>query len=334
MIERIGILGAGAWGTALAVAASRAGRSVMLQAHDPDVARAIEQERRNERYLPGIPLGRRVRATADPGAAAEAADAVLLACPAQHLRAVLRSAATGWRRDVPAVICAKGIEQATGALLGEVVEQTLPDVPICVLSGPSFASEVARDLPTALTLACTEAPLRQSLPAALGTPALRIYSTDDVVGAQIGGAIKNVIAIACGIVAARGFGDNARAALITRGLAEMARFAAARGARPETLTGLSGLGDLVLTCNALQSRNFSLGVALGEGRPLADVMAERITVAEGVHTAAIAVDMAARLGVDMPICVAVDAVLNQGADLDATIEGLLARPRKAEIFVG
>ena len=332
MIDRIGILGAGAWGTALAVAAKRAGRAVKLQAHDLALARTIETERCNERYLPGIRIAPGVLATADITTAVEGADAVLLACPAQHLRDVLRVAVVGWRPGVPAIICAKGIEQKTGVLLGQVVEQMLPGVPVCVLSGPSFAAEVAREMPTALTLASAEASLRHALPEALGTPTLRIYSTGDVVGAQVGGAIKNVIAIACGIIVGRRFGDNARAALITRGLAEMARLAAALGARPETLTGLTGLGDLVLTCNAMQSRNFSLGVALGEGRRLADVLGERITVAEGVHTAAVAVQLAAGLHVDMPICTAVDAVLNRGADLDGTIEGLLARPRKAEVF--
>jgi len=332
MIDRIGILGAGAWGTALAVAAGRAGRAVRLQAHELALARAIETERCNERYLPGIRIPSCILATANVTTAVEGADAVLLACPAQHLRDVLRVAVAGWRPGVPAIICAKGIEQKTGVLLGQVVEQILPGVPVCVLSGPSFAAEVAREMPTALTLASAEASLRHALPEALGTPTLRIYSSDDVVGAQVGGAIKNVIAIACGIIVGRRFGDNARAALITRGLAEMARLAAALGARPETLTGLTGLGDLVLTCNAMQSRNFSLGVALGEGRALADVLGERITVAEGVHTAAVAVQLAAGLHVDMPICTAVDAVLNRGADLDGTIEGLLARPRKAEVF--
>lgn len=332
MIERIGILGAGAWGTALATAARRAGRSVVLQAHEPEVVHAIEHEHRNQRFLPGVILDAGIRSVTDPAAAVGTADAVLLACPAQHLRAVLQVARAAWRPGTPAVICAKGIEQKTGALLGDVVGEMLPDAPACVLSGPSFAAEVARDLPTALTLASGDAELRESLPAALGTPALRIYSTDDVIGAQVGGAIKNVIAIACGTVAGRGLGDNARAALITRGLAEMARLAAALGARPETLTGLTGLGDLVLTCSALQSRNFSLGVALGQGLPLAKVLSERITVAEGVHTAAVAAAMARRLDVEMPICAAVDAVLNGGADLDATIAGLLARPRKEEVF--
>ena len=230
------------------------------------------------------------------------------------------------------MICAKGIEQSTCALMSEVVEQTLPGAPVCVLSGPSFAVEVARELPTAITLASADPRLRDSLPAALGTPAFRIYSLDDVIGAQLGGAIKNVLAIACGIIEGKNLGENARAALITRGLAEMARFAVAMNARPETLTGLTGLGDLVLTCTAMQSRNFSLGVALGKGRPLRDILGERNTVAEGVHTAAAAVVMARRAGVEMPICAAIDAVLNQGAGLDETISGLLARPLKAEVF--
>lgn len=332
MIERISILGAGAWGTALAVAARRAGRSVLLQAHEPEVADAIDRLRCNERYLPDIVLDPDIRSTTDPAAAVNVAEAVLVACPAQHVRRVLSAAAAAWQPGVPAVICGKGIEQRTGLLLGEVVEQTLPNVPVCILSGPSFAQEVARQLPTALTLASTDGRLRQSLPAALGTPALRIYSTDDVVGAQVGGAIKNVIAIACGIVAGRGLGDNARAALITRGLAEMARLAAAMGALPETLTGLTGLGDLVLTCNATQSRNFSLGLALGQGRRLVDVLGERVTVAEGVYTAAVAVEAASRYGIEMPICAAVDAVLNHDADLDQMISSLLARPPKAEVF--
>lgn len=332
MIERIGILGAGAWGTALAAAARRAGRTVVLQAHEADVAAAIAHDHCNHRYLPGVALDDGIHATTEPAAAAAGADAVLLACPTQHLRAVAAAAAPEWPAGVPAVICAKGIEQRTLALLSDVIAEVVPAAVPCVLSGPSFAAEVARDLPAALTLASRDARLRERLAAALATPSLRIYSTDDVIGAQVGGAIKNVIAIACGTVAGRGLGDNARAALITRGLAEMARLAAALGARPETLSGLTGLGDLVLTCTAMQSRNFSLGVALGEGRPLAEILGERITVAEGVHTAAVAVAMARRLGIEMPICAAVDAVLNRGADLSETIAGLLARPRKEEVF--
>jgi glycerol-3-phosphate dehydrogenase (NAD(P)+) len=332
MIDRIGILGAGAWGTALAVAINRAGRKVMLQAHDPEVARAIDRERVNSQYLPGVTIDRRIQVTSDPSRTAAIADAVLLAIPAQHLRSVLRRCASAWRTGVAAVICAKGIEQNTCALMSEVVEQTIRGAPVCVLSGPSFAAEVARELPTAVTLASADRELRESLPAALGTPPFRIYCSDDVIGAQLGGAIKNVLAIACGIVEGKGLGDNARAALITRGLAEMARFAVALRAQPETLSGLSGLGDLVLTCNALQSRNFSLGVALGKGRPLRQILGERIAVTEGVHTAAAAVEMARRANIEMPICAAVDAVLNRGADLDDTIAGVLARPQKAEVF--
>lgn len=332
VIDGIGILGAGAWGTALAVALSRAGRRIVLQAHDPEVARAIDRERVNAEYLPGVAIDQRIEATSEPSAAVAGADAVLLAIPAQHMRAVLRRCAPAWPAGVPAVICAKGIERNTCALMSEVVGQTLPGAPVCVLSGPSFAVEVARELPTAVTLASADARLRDSLPAALGTPAFRIYSSDDVIGAQLGGAIKNVLAIACGIIEGKNLGENARAALITRGLAEMARFAVAMNARPDTLTGLTGLGDLVLTCTAMQSRNFSLGVALGKGRPLRDILGERNTVAEGVHTAAAAVVMARRAGVEMPICAAIDAVLNQGAGLDETIAGLLARPRKAEVF--
>jgi len=332
MMERIGILGAGAWGTALAIAAHRAGRTVVLQAHEPAVAATIAREHANPRYLPDVPLPPDLRAVAEPADAVASAEAILIATPAQHVRATLARAAPAWPEGAPAVICAKGLEQGTCALLSEVVAQMLPGVPVAVLSGPSFAAEVARALPTAVTLACADASCREDLPTALGTPAFRIYSTDDVAGAQLGGAVKNVLAIACGIVEGRRLGDNARAALITRGLAEMARFAAALGARPETLTGLSGLGDLVLTCSALQSRNFSLGVALGEGRSLASILDERITVAEGVHTAAAVVELAGRRGVEMPICAAVDAVLNRDADLQQTIAGLLARPLKAEVF--
>jgi glycerol-3-phosphate dehydrogenase (NAD(P)+) len=329
-MQRIGILGAGAWGTALALTARRAGRDVVIRAHEPEVAASIAVRHENPLFLPGLRLDPTIRATTEI-AEALAADAVLLACPAQHLRALLGRARAHWRADVPAVICAKGVEQVTGALMSEVTAASLPaDIPIAVLSGPSFAIEVARELPTAVTLACADDRLRKILPAALGTPRFRIYSSDDVIGAEIGGAVKNVLAIGCGIVAGRALGDNARAALITRGLAEMTRLAVRLGARPETLAGLSGLGDLVLTCTALQSRNFSLGVALGRGRPLAQILAERHGVTEGVYTAASVVERARRVGVALPICAAVDAVLNRGADLDDTIAGLLARPFRSE----
>ena len=328
-MQRIGIVGAGAWGTALAVAARRAGRQAVLWAREPEVVTAVRERRENTPFLPGVTVDPAIEATGEM-AAAVAADAVLLAVPAQYLRATCERLAPLWPAGVPAVICAKGIEAGTGALMGEVVAEALPAAPAAVLSGPTFAVEVARDLPTAVTLATADQPRALALAAALGNPRFRIYTSPDPVGAQIGGAVKNVLAIACGIVAGRDLGDNARAALITRGLAEMVRLGMAKGGRMETLMGLSGLGDLTLTCNAMQSRNFSLGVALGEGKRLADVLGARRSVAEGVFTAASVTALADRMHVDMPICAAVDGVLNRGADLEAEISGLLARPFRPE----
>jgi glycerol-3-phosphate dehydrogenase (NAD(P)+) len=324
-LQRIGIVGAGAWGTALAFVTRRAGRDVVVWAHEPEVAEDINRDHINAFYLPGIALDPKIRATTDPAEAADA-DAVLLATPAQALRRLARRLAPAWRDGTPALICAKGIEQDSGALMSEVLAAEIPGAAVAVLSGPTFASEVARDLPTAVTLAAENPALAAALSHAIGTSRFRIYTSGDVVGVEIGGAVKNVIAIACGIVEGRRLGDNARAALITRGLAEMTRLALAKGGEARTLMGLSGLGDLTLTCNAVQSRNFSLGVALGRDRPLAAILAERTTVAEGVFTASSVVALAGRLGIEMPICAAVDAVLNRGADLDSAITGLLARP--------
>ncbi|MDH3473781.1 MAG: NAD(P)-dependent glycerol-3-phosphate dehydrogenase [Rhodospirillales bacterium] len=329
MIDRIGIVGAGAWGTALAQAALRAGREAVLYARSAELAEAINRDHRNQAYLPDIALDPRLRATAEIAEAA-AADAVLLVTPAQHLRAVTRLLSPLLAAETPVVLCSKGIEQKTDALMTEVLAEVLPEQPMAVLSGPTFAAEVARDQPTAVTLAAADPVLGAALVAALGSRRFRPYLSDDPVGAEIGGAVKNVIAIACGIVVGRRLGDNARAALITRGLAEIVRLGVAKGGRAETLMGLSGLGDLTLTCSAMQSRNFSLGVALGEGRALADILGERRSVAEGVTSAAAVSDLAARRGVEMPIVAAVDQVLNHGAEIDATIEGLLARPFKAE----
>ena len=328
-MQRIGIIGAGAWGTALALAARRAGRDVILWAYEPDVVAAINDGHANPTYLPDVALDPAIRATGDLAQAARA-DAVLLCAPAQHLRRLCQSLASSWDSGTPAVVCAKGIEANTGALLTEVVAETLPGAIPAVLSGPTFAAEVARDLPTAVTLAAADAALADRLAEALGNAHLRIYTGTDLIGAEIGGAVKNVLAIACGMVEGRGLGDNARAALITRGLAEIVRLGLAKGARAETLMGLAGIGDLTLTCNAMQSRNFSLGVALGRGESLADVLGNRRSVAEGVFTAASVVALAGRLMVDMPICAAVDAVLNRGIGLDAVINGLLSRPVPAE----
>ena len=328
-MERIGIIGAGAWGTALALAARRAGREVVLWARDPDLAREIETRHRNPRYLPDIPLDEEIRATAELAEAA-ACDALLLVTPAQALREIATELAPHLAPARPLVVCSKGIERDSGRLMTEVLAEVLPGRAVAVLSGPTFALEVARGRPTAVTLAAEDSALGAVLVKALGSRTFRPYLSGDIVGAQIGGAVKNVIAIACGIVAGRGLGDNARAALITRGLAEIVRLGRAKGARPETLMGLSGLGDLTLTCTSGLSRNYALGVALGDGETLDALMAGRRGVAEGVFSAGAAVALAEKLGVQMPISGGVDAILNQGAPIEAAIEALLARPFRAE----
>jgi glycerol-3-phosphate dehydrogenase (NAD(P)+) len=330
-VERIGIIGGGAWGTALALTARRAGRQVTLWAREAEVVAAINRDHVNPAFLPGVALDPAIAATSDLAEMA-AADALLLVAPAQHLRALADVLAADLPAGLPVLICTKGIEERTGALMGEVVAAALPSAPVAVLSGPTFAAEVARGLPTAVTLACADKALGRRLIAALGTRSFRPYLSDDVIGAEIGGAVKNVLAIACGVVMGRKLGDNARAALITRGLAEMVRLALRKGGKAETLMGLSGLGDLVLTCTSLQSRNHSLGAALGEGRALAEILAERRSVAEGVTSAAATAALAKRLGIDMPIVNAVDAILHKGAAIDHAIESLLARPFKSEVL--
>lgn len=326
-MKRIGVIGAGAWGTALALVAIRAGHEAILWAYEPDVVKAINADHANPIFLPGIALPMELSATGDLPIAANA-DALILATPAQHLRAVLMRLAPSLR--APLLICSKGIETSSGALMSEVVADVAPGAPVAVLSGPSFAAEVAKGLPAALTLACRDTGLGEALAQALGGAHFRIYRTDDIVGAQIGGAVKNVIAIACGIVMGRGLGDNARAALITRGLHEMARLARAKGGRSETVMGLSGLGDLTLTCTGEQSRNLTLGMALGRGERIADVLARRRSIAEGVATAASVAALCRRLKIDMPISLAVDAVVNRGAAIESTIASLLARPASVE----
>ncbi|MBJ7414220.1 MAG: NAD(P)-dependent glycerol-3-phosphate dehydrogenase [Niveispirillum sp.] len=328
-MRRIGVIGAGAWGTALAMAAARAGAEVVLQARETDVVESVNARHENGLFLPGIPLDPAIRATASMREAADA-DALLLVTPAQHLRTACRALKPDLKPGVPVIICAKGIEIDTGSLMSEAAEAELGSQPVAVLSGPTFAAEVAKGLPTAVTLAIRDEALGRRLLAALGGRTFRPYLSDDLVGAQVGGAVKNVLAIACGVVHGRNLGDNARAALITRGLAEIARLGARLGARAETLMGLSGLGDLTLTCSSLQSRNMSLGAALGQGRSLEEVLGERRSVAEGVYTARAVTKLAAEKGVDMPLCQAVDALLNHGADLDAIIDALMTRPFKTE----
>ncbi len=332
-MNRIGIIGAGAWGTALATVARRAGREVVIWAREAEVVAAINDTHENDLFLPGVRLDPNIRAVAEPSAAC-AADAVLLVAPSQHLRAATQALAPHLPAQVPVVICAKGIEQESCALMTEVVAETLPNAPMAVLSGPTFAAEVARGLPTAVTLACADASAGQAVIEALGVPHFRPYLSDDLVGAEIGGAVKNVLAIACAIGSGRELGDNARAALITRGLAEIARLGAAKGAKPETLMGLSGLGDLTLTCNSPQSRNMSLGIALGRGERLDDILAARRSVAEGVASSSSVTDLAQRLGIEMPISAAVKAILHDGAEIDAVIAELLARPFKTELLGG
>ncbi|MBS28054.1 MAG: glycerol-3-phosphate acyltransferase [Alphaproteobacteria bacterium] len=327
-MQRICVIGAGAWGTALAAVARRAGRNVVLHAHEAETVAAINTDHENTGFLPGITLDLAITATDDLSAAAEGADAILMVTPAQFLRPTLTALAPP--ETTPVVICSKGIELDSGKLMNEVAGEAAPGRTFAVLSGPTFAAEVARGLPTAVTLASEDADVAAALATALGTPSFRPYTAGDVIGAEVGGAIKNVIAIACGIVDGRRLGQNARAAVIARGLAEIARFAATLGADPRTLMGLSGLGDLTLTCTSVASRNYSLGEALGRGETLEQVMSGRRSVAEGVTTAPAVLTRAAALGVEMPICAAVSAILHDGAGVDATIAEVLARPLRTE----
>lgn len=325
-----GVIGAGAWGTALASLILGTGHKVTFWAHAENVRDAINNAHENTLHLPGVKLDAGLAATTDLAGLASC-EVWIIATPAQRLRPITQDLAKVARESAaPIVIASKGIEQKTSALMSEVVAEELPRHPLAVLSGPSFATEVARGKPAALTLATKYKVLGEDLAAALATPSLRVYRTDDVIGAQIGGAVKNVLAVACGIVAGRNMGENARAALITRGLAEIMRLGAALGARAETMMGLSGVGDIVLTCSSAQSRNTSLGIALGQGQKLADILASRSSVAEGVTTAAAALALAQKHKVDMPIVAAVDAILNRGADINHTVSELLARPAKSE----
>jgi glycerol-3-phosphate dehydrogenase (NAD(P)+) len=322
---KAGVIGAGAWGTALAQLLAADGQAVRLWALEAEVVDAVNGSQENPLYLPGIPLSPSIAAT---GAMADMADCdlLLVVSPAQHLRSVVAQAPAG----VPLLLCSKGIEAGTSLLMSEVAQQAQPRSPIAVLSGPTFAHEVARGLPTAITLACEDRALGERLAARIARPAFRPYLSDDVIGAEIGGAVKNVLAIACGVADGAGLGLNARAALISRGFAEMTRFGLARGARAETLGGLSGLGDLVLTCSSTNSRNFSLGKGLGEGQAAADLLANRRTVAEGAFTAPVLRAAALAAGVEMPVVDAVCALLADAVPLAQVIDALLARPLRPE----
>jgi glycerol-3-phosphate dehydrogenase (NAD(P)+) len=323
---RIGVVGGGAWGTALAQVAAAQGEPVTLWAREPEVVEAVNATHENPLFLKGLALSPSIRATGDLVEMADCA-ALLIVSPAQYLRGVIGGLTTA---GTPLILCAKGIEDGTGLLMHEVAHELRPGAPIAVLSGPTFAHEVAAGLPTAVTLAVEDQALGERLAARIARPWFRPYLSDDVAGAEVGGAVKNVLAIACGVVEGRRLGQNARAALISRGFAEMTRFGLAKGARIETLAGLAGLGDLVLTCSSTSSRNFSLGKGIGEGARPADLLADRRTVAEGAFTAPVLKRAADSLGVDMPIVAAVCALLAEEASVDDVVGRLLARPLRAE----
>ncbi len=325
--RRIAVVGGGAWGTALANAAAGAGRAVVLWGRDPEAAAAMAATRSNARYLPGVALHPAVEPTADLARLGDA-DAALLVTPAQTARAMAAALAPVLPAGAPLVICAKGIERETGLFLSQAVAEGRPGAPVAILSGPSFADDVARELPTAVTLAAPDGGLAAGLAEALSGPALRVYHGTDLRGVEIGGAAKNVLAIACGAVIGRGLGESARAALMARGFAELLRFAAAHGARPETLMGLSGLGDVVLTCSSAQSRNFAFGERLGRGASVHDAAGGKLV--EGAATAGALVGLARRAGLDMPVAEAVQAVLSGETDIEGAMGRLMSRPLKAE----
>jgi len=328
-IDSVGIIGGGAWGTGLAQTLRRTGRDVLLWAREPAVAQEINAKHSNSAFLPGVPLDPAIRATNMLSDVANR-DVLLMVAPAQHMRTVSEGLNSFVRPGQPIVLCAKGIEQSSGKLMGDVLAEVLPEATQAVLSGPSFAAEVVRGLPAALTIACADEPLGRLLAERLSNPQFRLYWTNDVVGVELGGSLKNVLAIAAGIVDGQGLGANAHAALVTRGFAELRRFGEALGARPETLIGLSGLGDLILTCGSAQSRNMSLGRALGHGQSLQDVLGSRTAVTEGVYTAAAVQRIASEKGIDMPICSAVCDILDGRASVRDAIARLMQRPLKAE----
>jgi glycerol-3-phosphate dehydrogenase (NAD(P)+) len=324
---RVAVLGGGAWGTALALAMLRAGHSVRLFARDRETVEAIGRGE-NPRYLPGIALEPGIEATSDIKVALADADCVLAVVPAQSLRAMLTAAKTHMPKGVPLVLCAKGIERDTGALLSAIAREILPKNPVAALSGPSFATDVARGLPTAEVVAARGEGLAADLAARFSAENLRCYSSDDLIGVEIGGALKNVFAIAGGAITGAGLGASAQAAMVTRGFVELRRVGAAFGAKPDTLMGLSGLGDLLLTCSSAQSRNFAYGLALGQGKPLAG-----LPLAEGVPTAAIAARIVTERRIDAPIITAVAAILDGTITIRQAVSALMTRPLKTEADV-
>lgn len=324
-MARIGVIGGGAFGTAMACVLRRSQHDVRLWAREPEVVSAINERHVNTVFLAGVQLDPAIRASNDLAAVAGASELIVMAVPAQHVRSVALAMRGALGRGAPVVSCAKGLERQSSALMPEVLVEALPQARIAVLSGPSFAREIAADLPCGVALACADGALATDLARAIGHPRFCVHPNADAVGTALGGVMKNVLAIACGVAAGRGLGENARATLLALGLAETVRLALAKGARAETLMGLAGAGDMMLTAASLQSRNTSLGVALGQGRRAAEVLGSRREVTEGVHSAEAVVALARRLGVDMPVAAAVDDVLNRGVELDAAMARVMRR---------
>lgn len=327
--QKFGVIGGGAWGTALAQTLASTGREVSLWAYEPECVDAINEKHENTLYLPSVKLNPSIKATNNL-ADLEGMDAILAVAPAQHMRPTLENFAPHAQKGVPIVLCSKGIEYKSLGFMADVLADVIPDAMPAVLAGPSFAIDVVKGLPTAVTLAVKDQKIGEQLAEAIAAPTFRPYLSDDLLGAEIGGAVKNVLAIACGMVLGRELGKSAHAALIARGFAEMTRLGAALGAKPDTLTGMCGLGDLVLTCSSEQSRNMSCGLALGKGKTLAEIMSSRSAVTEGVATAPVLRRLAKKANVEMPICEAVAAILEGSIDVETAIAGLLGRDRKQE----
>ncbi len=330
-IQKLGVVGAGAWGTALAQSMCYTSCDVMLWAHEKETATEINERNLNTTFLPEIPLNSKIQATSDLEEFRDC-DVILLVAPAQFLRKISLDLKNILRPDCPVLICSKGIEIDSLKLMSQILEETMPGSPLAILSGPSFAHEVATNLPSALTLACSDEKLGLELINTLGHTTMRLYWTDDIIGAQIGGAIKNVMAIASGISSGKNLGQNAHAALTTRGFVELVEIGKAFGGRPETLTGLSGLGDLILTCSSPKSRNMSLGHALGQGQTVQEILGGRKSVTEGVYTAEAVAKISREKDLELPISNAVHQILQGNLSVDLAIEALLSRPFKPEAY--
>jgi len=330
VIKLVGVIGAGSWGTALAATIAKGGCDVVLWARSSEHAAEIAAFRENKKYLPGVKLPDNIEIVSNMETFT-GCDAVLMVSPAQAQREVMSKFANVLKKSIPALICSKGIEQTTNLFMSDVLAEVAPDLEPYVLSGPSFAADVVRGLPTAVTLAGPTIEKAKHVAKAIGHANFRIYASDDILGVQIGGAVKNVLAIACGISDGKNLGESCRAALITRAFSELTRLGKALGAHPETLVGLSGFGDLSLTCSSPKSRNYSLGFRLGQGETLQQILGSRHTVSEGVYTAGVVVEIARKNNIEMPICEAVHAIVDGQSDPDAELARLLARPMRAEI---